>query len=41
MAVARGTFLGSYVIAFIEKVCPDIGEESLKAALKSQNGGDT
>jgi len=38
IAVRRGTYLRSYAHAFIEKVCPDVGEETLKAALKSQNG---
>lgn len=33
-------YLRSYAHAFIEKVCPDLGEEAIKAALKSQNGGD-
>ena len=27
----------SYVHAFIEKVCPDLGEEAIKAALKPQS----
>jgi len=40
IAVRRGTYLRSYAHAFIEKVCPDIGEENLKGALKSQNGTD-
>ena len=40
LAVRRGTYLRSYAHAFIEKVCPDIGEESIKAALKTQNGAD-
>jgi len=40
IAVRRGTYLRSYAHAFIEKVCPDVGEESIKSALKSQNGGD-
>lgn len=40
IAVRRGTYLRSYAHAFIEKVCPDIGEESIKSALKSQNGAD-
>nr|MBL8411913.1 CysB family HTH-type transcriptional regulator [Dechloromonas sp.] len=38
IAVRRGTYLRSYAHAFIEKVCPDVGEETIKAALKSQNG---
>jgi len=40
IAVRRGTYLRSYAHAFIEKVCPDVGEESIKSALKSQNGGE-
>lgn len=38
LAVRRGTYLRSYALAFIEKVCPDVGEEAIKAGLKS--GGD-
>lgn len=40
LAVRRGTFLRSYAHAFIEKVCPDVGEEAIKAAIKQQNGQD-
>jgi len=40
IAVRRGTYLRSYAHAFIEKVCPDVGEESIKSALKPQNGGE-
>jgi len=40
LAVRRGTYLRSYVHAFIEKVCPDLGDENLKAALQKQNGND-
>lgn len=40
LAVRRGTYLRSYAHAFIEKVCPDLGEDNLKAALQKQNGGD-
>jgi LysR family cys regulon transcriptional activator len=40
LAVRRGTYLRSYVHAFIEKVCPDVGEETIKSALKLPNGGD-
>lgn len=40
LAVRRGTYLRSYVHAFIEKVCPDVGEETIKAAIKQQNGSD-
>ena len=32
--------LRSYAHAFIEKVCPDVGEETIKAAIKQQNGND-
>ncbi len=34
LAVRRGTYLRSYAHAFIEKVCPDLGEEAIKAALR-------
>jgi len=37
LAVRRGTYLRSYAYAFIEKVCPDIGEEAVRAALGKQN----
>jgi len=40
LAVRRGMYLRSYALAFIEKVCPDIGEEQLKAAIQKQNGSD-
>jgi LysR family cys regulon transcriptional activator len=40
LAVRRGTYLRSYAHAFIEKVCPDIGEDLIKAALKTQNGAE-
>ncbi|UCV20137.1 CysB family HTH-type transcriptional regulator [Ferribacterium limneticum] len=40
IAVRRGTYLRSYVHAFIEKVCPDLGEEAIKALLKPQNGSE-
>ena len=40
LAVRRGTYLRSYAHAFIEKVCPDVGEEAIKAAIKQQNGND-
>ena len=40
LAVRRGAYLRSYAYAFIEKVCPDLGEEALKAAIQKQNGGD-
>jgi LysR family transcriptional regulator, cys regulon transcriptional activator len=40
LAVRRGTYLRSYASAFIEKVCPDIGEEAIRAALQKQNGND-
>ena len=39
LAVRRGIYLRSYAHAFIEKVCPDLGEESIKAALRSQQNG--
>lgn len=34
LAVRRGTYLRSYAHAFIEKVCPDVGEEAIKAAIQ-------
>ncbi|NHC05856.1 LysR family cys regulon transcriptional activator [Azonexus fungiphilus] len=40
LAVRRGTYLRSYAHAFIEKVCPDLGEEAIKAALKPAQSGD-
>ncbi|HEX5804361.1 MAG TPA: CysB family HTH-type transcriptional regulator [Azospira sp.] len=40
LAVRRGTWLRGYVYAFIEKVCPDVGEEAVRAALGKQNGGE-
>ncbi|MCE1240473.1 MAG: CysB family HTH-type transcriptional regulator [Azonexaceae bacterium] len=40
LAVRRGTYLRSYAHAFIEKVCPDIGEEAIKAALKLPSSQD-
>jgi len=36
LAVRRGTYLRSYAHAFIEKVCPDVGEEAIKAAIQKQ-----
>ena len=40
LAVRRGTYLRSYAHAFIEKVCPDVGEEAIKAALKPSQNAD-
>ncbi len=40
IAVRRGTYLRSYAHAFIEKLCPDLGEEAIKAGLKPQNSAD-
>ncbi|HRE18307.1 MAG TPA: LysR substrate-binding domain-containing protein, partial [Rhodocyclaceae bacterium] len=34
LAVRRGTYLRSYAHAFIEKVCPDVGEEAIKSAIQ-------
>ena len=34
LAVRRGTYLRSYAHAFIEKVCPDIGDEVVRAAIR-------
>ncbi len=34
LAVRRGTYLRSYAHAFIEKVCPDLGEDAIKLALR-------
>ncbi|HMX68458.1 MAG TPA: CysB family HTH-type transcriptional regulator [Accumulibacter sp.] len=39
LAARRGIYLRSYAHAFIEKVCPDLGEETIKAALRSQQNG--
>ncbi len=33
LAVRKGAYLRSYAHAFIEKVCPDLGEEAIKAAI--------
>jgi LysR family cys regulon transcriptional activator len=40
LAVRRGTYLRSYAHAFIEKVCPDVSEEAIRAALQKQNGNE-
>jgi LysR family cys regulon transcriptional activator len=40
LAVRRGIYLRSYAHAFIEKVCPDVGEEAIKAALKPSLNAD-
>jgi len=40
LAVRRGTYLRSYVSAFIEKVCPDVGEETIRTAVQKQNGNE-
>ena len=40
LAVRRGTYLRSYAHAFIEKVCPDLGEEAIRAALKPAAAAD-
>lgn len=40
LAVRRGTYLRSYVSAFIEKVCPDVGEETIRASIQKQNGNE-
>ena len=34
LAVRRGTYLRSYAHAFIEKVCPDVGEEEIRVAIQ-------
>jgi LysR family transcriptional regulator, cys regulon transcriptional activator len=34
LAVRKGAYLRSYAHAFIEKICPDLGEEAIKAAIK-------
>ncbi len=39
-AIRRGAYLRSYAHAFIEKLCPDLGEEALKAALRPLAGMD-
>ena len=33
--------IASALHAFIEKVCPDVGEEAVRAALSKQNGSDS
>jgi len=40
LAVRRGIYLRSYALAFIEKVCPDLGEANLKALIQNKNGGE-
>ncbi|MBS1190682.1 MAG: regulatory protein, LysR:LysR, substrate-binding protein [Rhodocyclaceae bacterium] len=40
LAVRRGTYLRSYVHAFIEKICPDVGEDEIRAAMQKANGGE-
>lgn len=40
LAVRRGTYLRSYAYAFIEKVCPDLGEEAVRTAIQKHNGVD-
>lgn len=40
IGVRRGTFLRSYAHAFIEKLCPDLGDEAIRAALKASAKGD-
>lgn len=39
-AIRRGAYLRSYAHAFIEKLCPDLGDEALKAALRPVAGVD-
>lgn len=34
LAIRRGTYLRSYAHAFIEKICPDLSEERVKAAIR-------
>ena len=33
-AVRRGTYLRSYTLAFLEKLCPDFGEQSIREAIQ-------
>jgi LysR family cys regulon transcriptional activator len=40
LAVRRGTYLRSYAHAFIEKVCPDLGEAAIQAALKPASAAE-
>lgn len=40
LAVRRGTYLRSYAHAFIEKVCPDVGEEAIRTAIQKQGNGE-
>lgn len=40
LAVRRGTYLRSYAYAFIEKVCPDLGEDAVRTSIQKQNGSE-
>ncbi|WP_301101033.1 CysB family HTH-type transcriptional regulator [Propionivibrio sp.] len=40
LAVRRGTYLRSYASAFIEKVCPDVGEDAVRIALQKPNSAE-
>jgi hypothetical protein len=40
IGITRIWMAGSHS-ALIEKVCPDIGEEAIRAALQKQNGSET
>lgn len=40
LAIRRGTYLRSYAYAFIEKLCPDLGEEVVKQALRQIQGNE-
>jgi len=33
-AVRRGTYLRSYAYAFLEKLCPDFGEQAMREAIQ-------
>ncbi|MCE1183841.1 MAG: CysB family HTH-type transcriptional regulator [Rhodocyclales bacterium] len=39
-AIRRGAYLRSYAHAFIEKLCPDLDEQAIKAATNPQSGID-
>ena len=40
LAVRRGTFLRDYAHAFIEKVCPEVGSDAIRAAILNPGDAD-
>lgn len=40
LAVRKGTYLRSYAHAFIEKVCPDVGEEAIRTAIQKNGSSE-